>query len=83
MSDLLPCPFCGCSARVVQEIGQKKVAIKGSFFTTHEWQDEVRGFHVECNNRVCLVETPTWDGLDGAIAAWNTRTPPSKPEVEG
>lgn len=79
MSDLLPCPFCGAGETVVSE-QRLSPTMRGQgaliSVTVRHWCEKLPGIvggGLEFRGR----------DHESAIAAWNRRTPPSKPEVEG
>ena len=66
-AELLPCPFCGGVAELVETMGSQ-----ASAFSPY--------FRVTCAE--CGVHQDQWDERKPAIAAWNTRATPKSSEGE-
>jgi len=68
MSELLPCPFCGSPARLLEAYSR---LVNGKENTV---------FQVRCTLRECQASTLDWYPAAAAIEAWNRRVQPPTPE---
>lgn len=61
MSELKPCPFCGCKADLIENVGRSK--------------GRPKAFHPCCHNKDCIMFVgATWYETEKvAINAWNRR----------
>lgn len=70
MSELKPCPFCGCKRISVESIENRI----NQFFTTV--------YFLCCQNMDCHTEGPADLGESGAIEKWNTRAECAEPSAQ-
>ena len=59
MSELLPCPFCGETASVIE---------------TYDDAIKRYAYQVMCLMPLCNAQTGVWTDKDAAVEAWNTRS---------
>ncbi len=68
MSELLPCPFCGCEPELIE----------------YESDDCITLYVVACTNEDCnmTVDTGSYGNQREATAEWNTRAPMSYEDLK-
>lgn len=69
MSELLPCPFCGCEAQLIHEHPELPNGSYDSLFV------------VRCKLKECGNGTASWFPAVAAVAAWNRRRGEREPEI--
>lgn len=75
MSELLPCPFCGCSAKIAQCDDEGNV--RGEEYESNPWSG--LGYRIVHESDNCIISTGEdgynliYDSREEAISHWNRR----------